>query len=66
MVSDEYGDKGGDDCEDDAYLKNPLTTIRTALRPSMRQAPKALKTRDNSMGGARDDAAVAVVVAVLA
>ena len=57
---DEYGDKFGDDCEDDAYLKTPLTTY---LPPSQYVA---LRTQDNSVGRARDVAAVAVVLAVLA
>ena len=57
---DEYGEDFGDDCEDDAYLKNPLTTYR----PPSQYA--ALRTQDNSVGRARDVAAVAVVLAVLA
>ena len=59
MYRDEYGDKGGFDCEDDAYLKNPLT----AYRPPSQYA--ALRTRDNSVGRARDISPVTVVVAVL-
>ena len=57
---DEYGDDFGDDCEDDAHLKTPLTTYR----PPSQYA--ALRTQDNSVGRARDFAAVAVVLAVLA
>ena len=57
---DEYGDEFGDDCEDNAYLKTPLTTYR----PLSKYA--ALRTQDNSVGRARAVAAVAVVLAVLA
>ena len=45
MYQDEYGDEGGFDCEDDAYLKNPLSTYR----PPSQYA--ALRTQDNSLGG---------------
>ena len=57
---DEYGDEFGDDCEDDVYLKTPLTTYR----PPSQYA--ALRTQDNSVGRARNVAAVAVILAVLA
>ena len=59
MYRDEYREEFWDDCEDDAYLKNPLTTYR----PPSEYA--ALRTQDNSVGRARDVAAVAVVVAVV-
>ena len=59
-VSGQVRGRGGDDCEDDTYLKNPLTTYRLPSQYA------ALRTRDNSVGRARDVAAVAVVVAVLA
>ena len=57
---DEYRQEFGDDCEDNAYLKNPLTTYH----PPSQYA--ALRTQDNSVGQARDVAAVAVVISVLA
>ena len=57
---DKYGDEFGYNCEDDAYLKTPLTKYR----PLSQYA--ALRMQDNSVGQARDVAAVAVVLAVLA
>ena len=57
---DKYREEFGYDCEDYAYLKNPLTTYR----PPSQYA--SLRTQDNSVGRARDVAAVIVIVAVLA
>ena len=60
MYRDDYGEEFGDDCENNTYLNNPLTTY---CPPSQYTA---LKTQDISLGLARDVAAVAVVVSVLA